>query len=244
MRKNLNTLENKKVLMIDFDGVILDSMKLHGKLASECMTKHLNMPPDESIKRYYATTGIPFSRQLELIFPEENSNIKKKIELCEKEYNKRKIKEVFSKATLFPDTATSLKIIKKLGFYCVISTSIERILTENLLKKHQINKYFVFVMGKEEGNKREHIRKIMEHKPKIIYFIGDSRSDATLNKFGVITIGMTGSKNKGMLSKAELRKSGADYVVSSLAELQTIIKNPSVNLLKRCESFAGNFKKI
>lgn len=211
--------------MVDFDGITLDSMKLHGKLASECMTKHFNMSQDEAIKRYYATTGVPFSRQLRLIFPKNNPSIKKKIELCEKEYNQRKIKEVFSKATLFPDTANSLKTIKKSGFYCVISTSTERTLTEKLLKKHQIAKYFVFVMGKEEGDKKEHIGKVMEYKPKIIYFIGDSRSDVNLNKFGVITIGMTGSKNKGMLSKAELRKSGADYVVSSLAELQTIIKN-------------------
>ena len=143
------------------------------------------------------------------------------------EYDKRKIKEVYLNAGLFPDTIPFLKYAKEERMPLLISTSNSEELVIKSLKKFGLINYFLTIMGKERGSKGEHIKIIKNHFPKIIYFIGDSKSDVALSKLKVISMGRTGLKPKGLFNKKELIASGTNYTFSSLMEIFPLIKKSS-----------------
>ncbi len=210
----------KTVIAFDFDGVILNGMKFHGILAADVMNKHFGMPKQEAMRRYHETTGIPFPKQLESIFPKEGPE---KIKACADEYIERKVDEVFRKADLFPGVRDALASLKKAGYFLMVTTATETKITEEILKKFGIRMYFTLVWGEEYGNKTEHIKRIQKRmKPRKMIFIDDSPNQ--MFKAHAITVGMAGSPKSGMHSSKELKDAGADYVIRNLIELVPIVK--------------------
>ncbi len=212
------------VLMNDFDGNVLNTMEAHGRLAADCMNQCFGMPKDEAEEKYHATTGISFDKQLGSIFQGYEKRFR---DACAAEYHRRKIREVYKAAELFPEIKEILPELKRYGFPILINTGTETDVTSALLKRHGILTHFDAVWGTEYGVKSDHIKRADElWVPRRIVFTGDSGKDVELSKIDedkIITVGRTG-KGKGMLSEAELRSAGATHVITSFEELPAIIK--------------------
>jgi phosphoglycolate phosphatase-like HAD superfamily hydrolase len=214
---------NKKiVVMYDFDGTIINSMKLHGKLAASCMHKHFGMGLEEAEEKYHSTTGVPFPKQLEHIFPDASE---KQIKDCVAEYVERKQTEVYGICELFPEVVETLQEIAKMGIMQTIATSTEHAITIDALKKHHIFDQFKHVMAMEQGSKADHIKEIKGlYDPDIIIFIGDSEYDVSLGKIdGVVSIGRFGGQEDGLFPEDVLKSSGANYLVDDLRKIKAII---------------------
>lgn len=166
----------KNILLFDWDGVLVDTMVDHTCLATECICKNFKMSKEEVIERYTETTGLPFDFQLDLIFPNENKNLKEK---CLEEYSKRKMVDICLKPKEFPETVKALKEIKKIKEIMVfISSGSEKNIINNWVKKHNLD---LEVFGKEDGLKEKHISKIKDSfLTKKTIFVSDSILDMRL----------------------------------------------------------------
>lgn len=222
--------KRREVFMFDFDGTLVDTMGLHGKLAADVMHKHFGINREQAREKYYSTTGIPFQKQIKKIFPEASE---KKLRTCAKEYTQRKNKEVFDQAGLFPETKKTLEKLSKKGHELIISSSTEEKVIRDILEKKGILGKFSEVYGCDSGSKEDHIKKVMkEKKPDMIVFTGDSRSDVKHNEYTVLTVGRAGEKDSGMLSPDELLESGADFATYNLKKLASPGRIKGTKLLR------------
>ena len=218
--------KSRIVFMFDFDGTLFKTMHLHANLASELMKKYFGMSREKAKKEYLASSGISFSKQLDKIFPNENP---RKREACIKEYNERRIKEVFEVAELFPEIRETLNQLKE-QLLVVSSGNDERIINK-LLKDKGINGYFQQVYGSQSGLKEKHIKTLMqEYHPTLIVFIGDSPYDMQLSRENIITVGKAGRPEESMLSKEELIRHGADIATKDLKTIAKALKLGQVTL--------------
>ena len=87
----------KVVIMFDLDGTLFDTMGAHADLAADVMAKHLGLSKKSARNKYLATAGVPFPKQLELIFPNAKSAQRN---ACEQEYVERKMIEVYGGQSL------------------------------------------------------------------------------------------------------------------------------------------------
>lgn len=68
MRRNL------KLIIFDLDGTLIDTMGAFADLAGELIATRYGWPFERARKRYLETSGIPFFRQLEVLFPGDGRN--------------------------------------------------------------------------------------------------------------------------------------------------------------------------
>ena len=209
------------VLQNDFDGNMFNTMPLHGQLAADTIYRHFGISRTEAEERYFLTTGPPFHKQLEIIFPDAKE---KERELCATEYHERKISEVYDNAQPFPEVKDFLQKVH--GKYpLLIATGTETPLVSSLLDRHELLPYIDAVWGCEYGSKGERIGRAKKlFRPDIVIFTGDSASDVALSRIpNVVTVGRTGDQ-RGMLSREKLSSGGATRVMESFEELFGIIK--------------------
>jgi phosphoglycolate phosphatase-like HAD superfamily hydrolase len=203
----------------DWDGTLVNTMPSHANLAAQCMNEMLGMEFLEARAKYLATTGIPFDKQLEKIFPTAERDVLKR---CAKRYHKEKISAVYGNAQSFPlTTATIFQVIRKYGSrqHQVISSSTEEELINPWIEKSGLEKVFYRVYGREHGSKADHIKIINEDLPDYcIVFISDSPGDMSLPADFLI----------GVQSTPEIEKkffdSGADYVINGPINPEDILE--------------------
>jgi phosphoglycolate phosphatase-like HAD superfamily hydrolase len=63
-----------RVLLCDLDGTLIDSMPALTELAVEVMTERYGVPASLARELYLSTCGLPFVRQVELVFPGDRRN--------------------------------------------------------------------------------------------------------------------------------------------------------------------------
>lgn len=93
MKKNGS--KDNFLILFDFDGTLVDTMPAHSKLAAEVINKYFGINKKLAYKKYIETSGLPFEKQLEIIFPSKKH--KQKREKCAKEYVNRKVVDVYQK---------------------------------------------------------------------------------------------------------------------------------------------------
>ncbi len=211
-------------IMIDFDGTILNTMGKYTSLGTDVIAKHFGVSKKKAREIFYANAGIPFPEVLKKVFSKSS---KAAVEACAKEYNERKLKDVYSMAKPYRDVEPALRALKSKSFNMFISSSTEAAVIKPLLKKHGLTKYFSEVYGLNQGTKRSHIETVISQKGiEKVCFIGDSKVDVGLRKRfakGVVfTIGRTGKKSQGLHKRKTLLKSGATFVTSNLNTVSTI----------------------
>ena len=120
---------NKKVIIFDLDGVLIDSlenMKSSWNLTNE--KYNLNI----SFNRYYDFIGKPFKEILKSLGVE-----KKKFNLVEKEYNSKSYKNL-NKINFYSNVRTVLRYLKKKKYFLGILTSKDKFRTKIILKRLNI----------------------------------------------------------------------------------------------------------
>ena len=69
-------ISNKKAIVFDFDGTLVDTMQIFADVASRLIFEHYGLDKDAARQKYFETSGLPFCKQIEIIFPGHSSNEK------------------------------------------------------------------------------------------------------------------------------------------------------------------------
>lgn len=203
------------IVMHDWDGTDVDTMPSHARLAAKVINKCFGMKIKYARSNYLATTGIPFDKQLEKIFPQSS---KEERDACANEYHLRKIKEVYENPKTFPSVKKVLKLSSDIGFVSIISSSTEENLINAWAKKENLSQFFSAIYGREHGTKTDHIKIVEKAYPGCtIFFLSDSAGDMNLP---AITIGVCAPKEK----QEEFYRAGADWVFSTPPSIEVIKK--------------------
>lgn len=204
------------LILFDFDGTLIDTMASHINLANKVIVEHFAVSKKWAEKEYTKTTGIPFDKQLEIIFPGKKYESKRV--KCAQEYHKKKIKEVYLKILPTKGALKSLKKLQKLGYKQLILTGTEEWIVKKWLKEKEILKIGVF--GKEKGIKNDHIKILRKKFPKDNFLIvSDSFKDLILP----IEVKIGFYKNKK--GKKQILKANPDFLINNLKKLEKILLN-------------------
>jgi len=131
------------------------------------------------------------------------------------------------KLSLIPGALTALKYVRNMGYKSALYTLCGRKPTLKVLERFDLMKFFDAVITRDDVENvkphPEHLLKaisILNVKPREVVVVGDSVLDAECAKnIGAIFIGV----KTGVRSEAELRASGADYILNSVSELPSLL---------------------
>ena len=171
MSKNLENL----AVVFDCDGTLVDSMGRFADIASDVIARHFGRDREWGRARYRETSGLPFSYQLEEIFPGSA-----KIPTAVNEYDKKKW-ESYAKAPFFPDVFPALEWLVSKGAKIAVSSNNDASLLRE--KMEPIARWLGCVAGFKPGflKGRAHFKWIQKSlgRTKMI-FVGDSLHDAVM----------------------------------------------------------------
>jgi len=209
-----------KAVVLDCDGVILDSNHAYEKLYEKLFRKYgINKKP----KEIYSHFGESPMHILHVIFPGrdvKNIFIDYKCQLKDPVFNKKiKINKGAKNA------------IKKLSrtYKIVVASGALRFRLLRSLRKFGLMKYFEFVMGSDEvKNAKPHpemllkiIKKLRVKKNHVI-FVGDAPNDLKAAKRASIKFAAVLS---GVLDKKTAKRMKADYIISDITKLENLLKH-------------------
>ncbi len=172
MRKNVLTI---KLICFDFDGTIADTMPWLEENAVRLFNEVYKTDKGKARHDYRMTTGLPFSQQVELIYPNGNQN-KFIIETFEHE----KITRI-DEQQLFPETKEVIKNLSQ-NYLIAVSSSTTKEIIDDYIKKKGIKNYLNDVVGFRPGFEKgkHHFDYLMEKfslTPAELIYIGDSKKD-------------------------------------------------------------------
>jgi phosphoglycolate phosphatase-like HAD superfamily hydrolase len=115
------------VLILDFDGTVADTMPFLVDLAGRLLHARYGMAEDAARRAYIETTGLPFSRQIEIIFPANPLN-RETVE----EFEGEKVRHLKDFA-FFPDALPAIEALRKQGVkVCLSSGNYEGLIRQVL----------------------------------------------------------------------------------------------------------------
>ncbi|MFH1313159.1 MAG: HAD hydrolase-like protein [Candidatus Eisenbacteria bacterium] len=162
------------IVVLDFDGTILDSMPFLTELAASLLSTRYGMAHEEARQAYIKTTGLPFVQQIEIVFPGDSRN-PVTVEAFEEEKRRRMME-----FELFPDVHPAVGEIRRNGIkVCVSSGNFERLIERFLkLRKLDVDLVLGYRPGFEKGP--DHFKFIIKRFGSAfdrMVFVGDSHKD-------------------------------------------------------------------
>lgn len=168
-----------RIAVFDWDGTIVNTMDAHADLAAECISQCFGMSFVEARKHYLATTGIPFDKQLEKIFPGKEFEDARKA--CAKSYHGLKGICVYGDPKMFPGIPDIIDHGRKEEIPIMISSSTEEAVIKKWADDHGL--FFSAIFGRESGTKKDHIellRELYSGNDVRIVFFSDSSGDMSV----------------------------------------------------------------
>lgn len=202
------------LILWDFDGTLVDTMASHTNLASEVIVKYFKISKEKAKKEYIKITGIPFDKQLEIIFPGKRYKVERL--KCAKEYHMRKPKEVYQKVLPVKGALETLKKLQKFGYRQFILSGTEEGIIKKWLKENKILKIGIF--GKEKGIKRDHIEILRKRFPKEKFLLV---SDSFKDLLSPVEVKIGFYKNKK--EKEYLSKANPHFLINTLKKIEKIL---------------------
>ena len=206
-----------RVAMVDWDGVIVDSISGLTRVGMESVaeifpTDNLDGKVDELIAYFGGGSfASGFKDALKSLYPGEEN--KQKIEdCCQIALAKRE--KVYDQAKPFPGALKALQKIAR-NYRLVISSACEQAIIDNWLKRNGFAKgLFDAIYTLDDGGKDIHVQKVRkEFHGAIVLYAGDSCSDMKLVD---LSIGVTES----LRIRKRLFEEGARAVVKSIRSLE------------------------
>ncbi len=164
-----------KLMIFDFDGTTVDSMDRLAEIAVEEVCSVYDASEDEIRECYLETSGLPFSEQIERMFPGE----KKNSEIVNRFENRKR--DELLEYPLFPDTKMTLMELRKRDYIVVISSSNFKENVEVYFKEKGVEVDLLLGFKRDFGKGRPHfdyIKKTFDVDKEEMIFIGDSPMDA------------------------------------------------------------------
>jgi phosphoglycolate phosphatase-like HAD superfamily hydrolase len=162
------------IVILDFDGTILDSMPFLTDLAASLLTARYGMRREDARRAYIETTGLPFVKQIEIVFPADARNAGT-VEAFE-DAKRRRMMEF----ELFPDVVPAVAELRQNGIkVCVSSGNFEELINRFLeLRKLQVDLVMGYRPGFEKGRDHfEFARRCLDSSFDRMVFVGDSHRD-------------------------------------------------------------------
>jgi phosphoglycolate phosphatase-like HAD superfamily hydrolase len=206
-----------EVAIFDFDGTIVDSMSFLTRLATDLLVRDYGMEREKARQAYVETTGLPFVKQMELIFPGDARN-RSTVDTFEE--GKRSSLFDFK---IFPEVPGALDMIRRKGIkVCVSSGNYEDVIAEVLgFRGLEFDLIMGFRPGFEKG--LDHFRFAMETfdaGAEEVLFVGDSRKDG----LAALSAGIRFIARTGLLSAEEFsRVLPGVPTISSLDEVLPLV---------------------
>lgn len=184
-------MKNYRLCIFDFDGTIVDSMNKIADTAVEVMIEHYGMTEEDARHGFIRTSGIPFFRQLEVLFPRDNRN-RRASDVFEnsKQY-------YFLEEKLFPEVREIVEHLRSEGYISAVSSSNQLGIVETYLKKQLV--FYDEVLGFREGFEKgplhfEYLRLKHDLEKDEMLFVGDSVNDGfKAEEYGVDFVARTGT---------------------------------------------------
>lgn len=218
----------KKVLLFDFDGTIVESGPgLVRSLRYALKKMGIDEPEDKNLERFI---GPPLNLGFERWYGMNQQEIEKALTLFRLRYKEKGIYE----ASLYPGIKELLIRAKEKGWVCGIASAKPLFFIEKMVDYLEIRSFFDFIVGPGLEDELENkagmdakvtiIGQIVQQyepiEPDSMVMIGDKASDIRGGKvFGLQTIGVC----YGYGTKEELVRAQADVVVETVEELETFL---------------------
>ncbi len=176
--------------MFDFDGTLVDSMERLTEIAADEITREYDIPRDEVVSFYRESSGLPFSEQVELFFPNGERN-----SIVVNRFESRKRKELFT-YPLYSDAISTVEGLRSRNYRVVVSSSNFQENVEDYF--HKCGLEFDLILGFRNGfgKGKPHFDYTIEsfavEKDEVV-FVGDSLKDAERAlEYGIKFIGKLG----------------------------------------------------
>ena len=209
-------------LIFDFDGTLADTSKLIVSTFQKTI-EELDLPfrSEEDIK---ATIGIRLEEIPSYLWPDIPGLGENMAAIYRKNFVI--LKDIIP-VELFPGVKETLQNLSGKGIKMAIATSRSRHSVEELTEQLGIRKYFDYLLGGDNVLKGKPnpesiymILKSMNWAVDPSMMIGDMSVDILMGKrVGIKTCGVTYGNGK----EAELRESGADYIISEFSSLTNVV---------------------
>lgn len=214
-----HTLRNKKLVIFDFDGTLVDSMNGFADIAAKIMHQIYETPISTARRLYIETSGLPFFQQLEQIYPGNEHN-----SIAAKQFETEKLKDYYNKK-IYPDAIKATKLLRDRGILTATSSNNFQDVVEEFIKKSGLKLDFTLGYKTESFCKGiPHFKHLMDCTGigrEEMLFVGDSLKDADkAADFDIDFIGKTGLFNEGEFKK----HSPKSLVINDLNELTVIVE--------------------
>ncbi|MEM4358204.1 MAG: HAD family hydrolase [Candidatus Pacearchaeota archaeon] len=214
-----------KILFIDFDGTLIDSLKAHYHAFNETFRIH-NLPP-VSLQKFKHLFGYFSEQIIKYLFPYLSENEVKKLA----EYKKKIfITKIYKQVKLFPAVNKTLNILKK-HYLLVLESNASFAEIKKIARFCKLNlNYFSLILSKEKVKhkkpdpelikKAEKFFKLNKHaKHATEYVVGDSFVDVQLAKRAKVKSIIIA---RDIETKQLIRKYKPDHIIKNFSEIINI----------------------
>ena len=208
-----------RVVMFDLDGTLVDTMGGFADLAAEVMAARHGVEWAWARGKYLETSGLPFCKQLEVIFPGHAGN-----GAASDEFEARKL-AVCEATSMDARTVEGLEGLRGLGLKLVVSSNTGQTVVDAFVEREGFR--FDLALGFDPaqglGKGRPHVERalaVFGVAREELLFVGDSLKDADLaDECGVPFIGRLGT-----FREADFRRRDAAAIcVPHVAELPALL---------------------
>ena len=215
-----------KLCIFDLDGTVLDTIHTIAYYANAALVKHGIEPIETEEYKYLVGTGMVNLIKKMLHFRSSYSD--ELFERVLRDYDEAYNADVSYKTEIFEGLEDVLNSFKEMGLKLAIVSNKPDYPTRLVVNKLYGDSYFDYVTGKRDGVPLKpdptavfDVMKIFGVRADECVYVGDTSTDMQTGKnAGIYTIGVLW----GFRGENELREGGADAIVSTPAELYSVIR--------------------
>ena len=208
--------------MFDLDGTLVDTMTAFADLAALVMVAHHDAELADARQRYLETSGIPFCKQLEVIYPAHPANL-----AAAAEFEDRKL-AIAEATAMDADTLAGLRGLRALGLDVIVSSNTGQAVVDEFVAREGFP--FALALGfdpardlaKGEPHVARVCRALAIGRDRLL-FVGDSLKDAELA--AASSVAFVG--RLGTLDAAAFRAIAPDApTIAHVVELPAMLAGP------------------